>query len=84
MFRNIYETLSVFALLIVGIVLIMISIITISFVGTVLLQIFVPGMPDNIQLDGAESIIIQILVAMLLVYGLYRLASWLRGLFRKQ
>ena len=84
MFRNIYETLSIFALLIVGIVLIMISIITISFVGTVLLQIFVPGMPDNIQLDGAESIIIQILVAMLLVYGLYRLALLLRGLFRKQ
>lgn len=84
MFRNIYETLSVFALLIVGIVMIMISIITISFVGTVLLQIFVPGMPDNIQLDGAESIIIQILVAMLLVYGLYRLALLLKGLFRKQ
>jgi|TARA_B110000967_G_C18822663_1_gene529587 hypothetical protein len=62
----------------------MISIIAISFVGTVLLQIFVPGMPDNIKLDGAESIIIQIFVSMFIVYVLYKIASLIRRAIRRQ
>jgi hypothetical protein len=56
---------------------------TVSFVGTILIQIFVPGMQGMIEIDGAESMIIQMFVAFLIVYSLYKIASLLRSQIRK-